>query len=275
MNHEHVVSLPRSPAYDFDRNSDIRKGPRERGDDDEGSLSQQPFLSQCSVSISGSSCSGIDERGAGSEHLTQNESNGSHLRKGHADTTGLFSRFRRAMRDGWMSELTCLMIALLAMAVLIGILAMFDNKPLQSFGKSATLNTVISILISVSEFAIIYAIAEALCQQQWLELHSSRSGVVPATKLQTLDSGGRSALNALQLLQSTSSFRTPAILGALVMILHLAIGPFAQQTVNYPNKPYVLRTAGQHGATISRAQSCAGGGTQGESACSLRDLQRH
>jgi hypothetical protein len=161
--------------------------------------------------------------------------------------------------DGWITEIACLCLSIAAFGALVGFLAAYHNHPLSSFGSSTSINVVISMLVTVSEFSLLYAVSEALCQQKWLHMAHSQIRGRPLIELQRFDKAAYSGYAALSFLGHTfsSGYGFMALLGATAVIAHLLIGPFAQQAVFYPTRS-AIQPDGYSNATITRALSYNG-----------------
>jgi len=161
------------------------------------------------------------------------------------------------VRDGWLGEIACLVLSIAAFAALVGILAAYHNHPLSTFGTTTSINAVISILVTVSEFCLLYPVAEAICQQKWLHMHRSQTLGRPLMDLQRFDRAAHSGFAALDLLGHGLSYGPVVLLGAFAIIAHLLIGPFAQQAVSYPTRSAPVLDNYEN-ATIVRAESYDG-----------------
>ncbi|KAK6429390.1 hypothetical protein LTR95_014464 [Oleoguttula sp. CCFEE 5521] len=141
---------------------------------------------------------------------------------------------RRGFFDSWKPEFLSLVLSLAAFAALIAFLLVYHDKPLASFGNSTSINAIISVLITISEFSMLFPVSEALCQQKWIHMNSVQTLGAPLSDLQRFDWASKSGLAALRLIGNGRAYGATALLGATAMILHLFIGPFAQQAVSYP-----------------------------------------
>nr|OQO22301.1 hypothetical protein B0A51_10216 [Rachicladosporium sp. CCFEE 5018] len=126
---------------------------------------------------------------------------------------------RRGFIDGWKPEILSLLLSLAAFTPLIAFLLVYHDRPLASIGNSTSINAIISVLITIAEFSMLFPVSEALCQQKWIHM----------IFVQTLERTRSAAL-----IGNGKAYGATTLLGATAMILHLFIGPFAQQAVSYP-----------------------------------------
>lgn len=154
-------------------------------------------------------------------------------------------------KNFWVWEVVALLIGTFALIGLVIILAEYNNKPLVNANFGLTLNAVISALVSLSEFALVYAVAEVISQRKWIAYQLSRPRSL--RDFQTFDEASRGPWGALKLLQKFD-VGILTLLGAVVMILHLFMGPFAQQVVSYPQRSTIDKSV-DPSANVSRAQS--------------------
>ncbi|KAK4184278.1 hypothetical protein QBC35DRAFT_466591 [Podospora australis] len=96
-----------------------------------------------------------------------------------------------------------------------------------------TLNTIISILATVSKSRLIFTVSAVLGQLKW-DWYEKRTDTL--NHFETFDEASRGPLGATRLLLGRRAFLSIASVGALTTILALAMGPFVQQVVGYSEK---------------------------------------
>ena len=190
------------------------------------------------------------------ERLIGNANSGlNHGRPTHSTVSARHSIWR--VQDGWLGEIACLILSIAAFAALVGILAAYHNHPLSTFGTSTSINAVISILVTISEFCLLYPISQAICQQKWLHMHRSQTLGRPLMDLQRFDRAAHSGFAALDLLGHGLSYGPVVLMGAFAVIAHLLIGPFAQQAVSFPTRSTPVHDNYEN-ATIARIENLNG-----------------
>jgi hypothetical protein len=126
----------------------------------------------------------------------------------------------------WLFEMMSLFISAACMVAIVLIYIQISNKPMSTVGS---LLTVTNTLGKVSSAALIVPTSEALGQLKWNWFHNSKA----MWDFEIFDKASRGPLGALMLLYRTKG-RSLAALGALLIVLLLAIDTFFQQVVDYP-----------------------------------------
>jgi hypothetical protein len=131
--------------------------------------------------------------------------------------------YERWFEDWWLGEL-------LAVALCV-VLAVYDGKTMPSFGtvfnSGITLNTLVSLLSTLSVAAVLVAVQGCIGQLKWLSYSDASR---PLRDLETYDEAIRGLAGSFQLLWKLR-LAPVASLGALFVILQLAVVPMAQQSV--------------------------------------------
>ena len=118
------------------------------------------------------------------------------------DTQGLPIRttrrpFRRAVNTFWLFEVLCWLVAAGCIVAIIILVTSWDGSPLPDWKYGITLPTVVSLLASVTTFALGILIEECLGQLKWLWFRKSR----PASDYETIDGAGTPVGSALLILK--------------------------------------------------------------------------
>ncbi|KAL3454258.1 hypothetical protein BJX65DRAFT_302043 [Aspergillus insuetus] len=113
---------------------------------------------------------------------------------------------------------------------IIAILRSYEEEPVPNLSIELSLNTIISILSTVSRTALIFVASETIRQCKWIWVKRGRRKL---QGLQALDDASRGAWGALVIL-FTAPDGPLASLGAIITILALAFEPFMQQLLTYP-----------------------------------------
>lgn len=141
----------------------------------------------------------------------------------------------------WLLEILSWLFSAICMGAVIGVLIYLRGEPLSKWTLEEkthlTLNTYISILSKMAGAALILPVSEALGQLKWswfLE-HSKQMW-----DFEIFDNASRGPWGSMLLLLRTKG-RALAALGALIMLCSLALDPFFQQVVDFPER-WALRT---------------------------------
>lgn len=136
----------------------------------------------------------------------------------------------------WLLEVLSWLFSAMCMVAVIGVLAGLKDKPLTKWvlaeKTGLTLNAYISILSKMAGAALILPVSEALGQLKWswfLE-HSKQMW-----DFEIFDNASRGPWGSLLLLIRTKG-RALAALGAMIMLCSLALDPFFQQVVDFPDR---------------------------------------
>ncbi|RYN60963.1 hypothetical protein AA0114_g1040 [Alternaria tenuissima] len=136
----------------------------------------------------------------------------------------------------WLLEVLSWLFSAICMAAVIGVLARLKDEPLTKWvlaeKTGLTLNAYISILSKMAGAALILPVSEALGQLKWswfLE-HSKQMW-----DFEIFDNASRGPWGSLLLLIRTKG-RALAALGAMIMLCSLALDPFFQQVVDFPDR---------------------------------------
>jgi hypothetical protein len=137
----------------------------------------------------------------------------------------------------WLFEMASWCISAACMIAIICIYLQIRNHPLSSSGSYLTLANVLG---KVSSAALIVPTSEALGQLKWNWFHESKA----MWDFEIFDKASRGPLGALMLLFRTKG-RSLAALGALLIVLLLAIDTFFQQVVTFPDRWTLHATPGE------------------------------
>jgi hypothetical protein len=141
----------------------------------------------------------------------------------------------------WLLEILSWLFSAICMGAVVGVLIYLRGEPLSKWTLEEkthlTLNTYISILSKMAGAALILPVSEALGQLKWswfLE-HSKQMW-----DFEIFDNASRGPWGSMLLLLRTKG-RALAALGALIMLCSLALDPFFQQVVDFPER-WALRS---------------------------------
>ncbi|KAI1413810.1 hypothetical protein F5Y13DRAFT_179191 [Hypoxylon sp. FL1857] len=126
----------------------------------------------------------------------------------------------------WSWELASLLVAIALIAATYSILTRFDGQRVPEWPFSINLNTLVALFSTIMRAAMLVGVTEVIGQTKWVRFSRPR----PLSHLQSFDVASRSVFGSLSLL-----FVAPGsalgVLGALITIFSLGIGPFTQQAI--------------------------------------------
>lgn len=136
----------------------------------------------------------------------------------------------------WLFEIMTWLVSALCMATIVAIYIYINQKPMSDFNMAITASNALG---KVASAALIVPTSEALGQLKWNWFHNSRA----MWDFEIFDKASRGAWGATLLLFRTKG-RSLAALGALLMVLMLAIDTFFQQVVEFPDRWALQNTTG-------------------------------
>jgi hypothetical protein len=99
----------------------------------------------------------------------------------------------------WLLELTCFAISLSVLAVVIGVLSLYDRRPNPQWTGGMTLNTVVSFASMVFRGSLMTPVASCISQLSWVWLAQARR---PLYDIVRFDEASRGVYGSLKLLYS-------------------------------------------------------------------------
>lgn len=159
-------------------------------------------------------------------------------------TAKSYLRFRE-----WLIDLASLIASVLCLVAMLILLLVYRNKAVPELSMGLTFNAMISVLITAAKVAMLSAVSSAVGQIKWKWFRQNRS---PLRNLDIFDEASRGGpLGAIYFLARIRWSSTAAI-GVIVLLLSLAMDPFAQQLLNYPTQ-LIYRDSSS--ATMTAAKS--------------------
>ncbi|KAF2011396.1 hypothetical protein BU24DRAFT_280276 [Aaosphaeria arxii CBS 175.79] len=151
------------------------------------------------------------------------------------DTLWRYSLSRNVFKR-WLLETISWAISALCMAGIVIVLFRLQNRnsdewPLGNYG--ITLNTYVAILSRIASAALLLPVSEALGQLKWSWFFQGESKKM--WDFEIFDNASRGPWGSFQLLLRTKG-RKLAALGACIVLLALALDPFFQQVVDFPDR---------------------------------------
>lgn len=135
----------------------------------------------------------------------------------------------------WVWESAAAVLGMTCIGLLIGFLAYVDGSAYASWRYTISPNAVISIIITTAKAAMLVLVPSCLSQLKWNQYQSP----TPLYHLQLLDQASRGPWGAFQILWRVAPGL--ATMGALLMILSVAVDSFAQQLLAFPSQSVHLK----------------------------------
>ncbi|KAI9756988.1 MAG: hypothetical protein M4579_003646 [Chaenotheca gracillima] len=139
----------------------------------------------------------------------------------------------RLSQDGWLWELSAWTVSAVATIVIFVVLGIYDSHPLPRWPFSITMNALLSVLSTIAKATLLIPAMEALSQLKWIWFRHDRHNLSDIDKF---DSASRGPWGSFLFLFSLG-LRRLASLGALIIILSVAIDPVTQQVLAFPTQP--------------------------------------
>lgn len=132
----------------------------------------------------------------------------------------------------WLLEIISWCISALCMAVIVGVLIYYRDSKLPRWPGGLTLNAFIAVLSKISGAALILPVSEALGQLKWSWFQGNSKTM---WDFEIFDNASRGPWGAFLLLIRTKG-KALAAIGALITLFSLALDPFFQQVVDFPER---------------------------------------
>ncbi|KAL2849938.1 hypothetical protein BJY01DRAFT_245734 [Aspergillus pseudoustus] len=128
--------------------------------------------------------------------------------------------------------------SLLCFIAVICVLVGFNQKSQPRFALGASLNPIISTLVTTFKSSLIYVAGGCIGQLKWIWFYKTRKQL---NDMESFDSASRGPLGSLFMVLQDKG-RSLVSLGSVVTILALAFDPFVQQILTYPTKERIEAT---------------------------------
>ncbi|KAF2653136.1 hypothetical protein K491DRAFT_603420 [Lophiostoma macrostomum CBS 122681] len=136
----------------------------------------------------------------------------------------------------WLMEIISWSLSALCIAAIVIVLHHYQHQPLPKWPLGLTLNAYISVLAKFASAALLLPVSEALGQLKWSWFQTNSGKDKQSKKMwdfELFDNASRGPWGSFMLLLRTRG-RSLAALGAAVTLFALAMDPFFQQVVSFP-----------------------------------------
>lgn len=154
-------------------------------------------------------------------------------------------RFNDWTNDIWFWEILAIFLSFACLGVVIWRLYTIDQKSYAPYENTRpSPNTFVSIFVTAAKALAIFAVADGIGQLRWLYYRSQPKSLDALDAFESASRGvGGSLLFLLFILSDKSKARLVASWGALIMVVALAMDPFAQEILTYPSRHVPLPQA--------------------------------
>lgn len=111
-----------------------------------------------------------------------------------------FGQLHNILEDTWTVEFLALFGSLSSLAIIIILLAIYDNSAVFNWDH-VTLNAIVSVLSTASKGLLLLAVSEAISQQKWITFSKSRHQLI---EFEHIDGASRGPLGCAQALLKRS-----------------------------------------------------------------------
>ena len=159
---------------------------------------------------------------------------------GHEDTSNSTStsQFYTSLTN-WWQELTACLLSVVALLAIIATLRPHQNKPLPQWPYLVSVNSLLSIYVTILKAAVLLVIAEGLSQLKWQRFEDDR----PLDELARYDEASRGPMGSLRLLWRLRLQHPLTSVGAFAVIFAIITDPTTQQIVQYYDCTLLLEGA--------------------------------
>ncbi|KAL4912286.1 hypothetical protein BDW62DRAFT_194993 [Aspergillus aurantiobrunneus] len=137
--------------------------------------------------------------------------------------------------DSWAWEIGSVTLAVVGLALLVAFLVTIDNTPYANWQYTASPNTVVSIIITITKAVGLVSVSSCLGQLKWNLFQNP----APLYYMEVLDQASRGPWGSLEILLRGlfgSNIESLTYIGAALTVLALAVDPFAQQILAFPSR---------------------------------------
>ena len=133
---------------------------------------------------------------------------------------------KKGVVDGtWLLQILAISVSGFSMAAIGILLAHYKDQPIFDW-HGITFNVILVVLSAISKTTLAFTLSECLGQAKWIWFSKQR----PLRDIDLIDSASRGPLGSFKVL-TQSVARSFISMGAIIIILSVAIDPFVQLTV--------------------------------------------
>ncbi|KAK1832975.1 hypothetical protein QBC39DRAFT_347306 [Podospora conica] len=136
---------------------------------------------------------------------------------------------RRDVLTSWKWETLALVVACCAIASMVAVLVHFDGRRNPEWPVAINLTTIVAVTVTVFKAALLAAMAEIISHTKWLWFRKRHE----VMDFQRFDEASRGSLGAMKFLSGGGIKTLTGSLGAAVVLLSAAVGPFSQQAIGF------------------------------------------
>lgn len=139
----------------------------------------------------------------------------------------------------WPWELGYWLCSLAFLVAIIVVLAVFDGQKLPKWKFGITVNTLVSVFATINILQLTIIIGAGMGQVKWIWFGRQARPLIDFDMIDEASKGPTGSI--VLLLRGRGGF--PAITGACLTVLLLAVGPFVQQIIAFEDRPVSQSTA--------------------------------
>ncbi|KID94384.1 hypothetical protein MAJ_09661, partial [Metarhizium majus ARSEF 297] len=159
----------------------------------------------------------------------------------------------------WMLEMACILLSFSTLILIVMVLSKFDQQSVPDLPLKVTLNTMLSLLVTLTKAAFMFPVSIAISRAQWSWFLQQR----PLYDFHVFDQASRGTWGSLVLLWRIRGSHFIA-LGAILMVVSTMTSPVTQLAINYAVRDVVASGEANTFAvrTIMSPQDLIGWATQ-------------
>ncbi|ETS88147.1 hypothetical protein PFICI_01975 [Pestalotiopsis fici W106-1] len=145
----------------------------------------------------------------------------------------VYATLSRHFEDSWTSEIMAMSFSGLCLIAMVIVLREFDGRPVPELPDIVNLNAIVSTLSAAAKSSLLYGVSAALGQAKWSWYYGPKKRL---DDFEVLDEASKGPLGSVQMLLGRTIFSVGS-LGAIVIIIALALDPFVQQVILVSSDP--------------------------------------
>ncbi|KAJ5321621.1 hypothetical protein MYU51_013335 [Penicillium brevicompactum] len=157
----------------------------------------------------------------------------------------------------WAWEIGSVTLAVVGLVPLVAFLVKINNTSYNTWEYTASPNTVVSIIVTITKAAVLVSVSSCLGQLKWNLFQDP----APLYHMQVIDQASRGPWGSLEvLLRGIFGSNTGSLtyVGASLTVLALAVDPFAQQILTFPSRTVATLNATAFAQTSQQWDSTSG-----------------